>query len=160
MCAYIQKLHAHTRRNLDFLSFLTKAADYLVGFAKTFAGLIAALFIMVIARCLPKRICKYFSACATLVISFALFKNSIQQFSVFTAKSMFLHLTIACLTALTLLFCVYVATCLVGVGSARFMLNARRNVRYDSRHVKSFALRNDVICASVAYLSISPICLQ
>lgn len=90
--------------NLDFLSFLTQAADYLVGFAKTFAGLSVALIIFMLARCLPKRIRRYFSACATLVITFALFRDSVQQFTFFTIKASVVNFTIAYLTALTFLF--------------------------------------------------------
>lgn len=145
---------------MDFLSFLTQAADYLVGFAKTFAGLIAALILFMLAKCLPKRIRKYFSACATVVIAFALFKNSIQQLTFFTVKATVVNATIACLTALTLLFFVYVATYIAQNASVRPFSNARRDAKCDSRNAKSYALRNDDIRASVAFLRISPVRIQ
>ncbi len=145
---------------MDFLSFLTQVADYLVGFAKTFAGLGAALILIMVAKCLPNRIRRYFSACATMVIAFALFVNSIQQFPLIFVKASFARLAIAGLTALTILFFVYVATYIVRVNRTYVFGNARRIVKGDSRTVKSYALRNDDIAASDAFLSISPICLQ
>lgn len=141
---------------MDFLSFLTQAADYFVGFAKTFAGLMAALIIFMVARCLPRRIRKYFSACATVVISFALFKNSIQQLTFCTVKATVVNATIACLTALTILFFVYVATYIAQSASVRSFSNARRDAKCDSRIVKSYALRNDDICASAAFCASRP----
>ncbi len=146
--------------NLDFLSFLTQAADYLVGFAKTFAGLSVALIIFMLARCLPKRIRRYFSACATLVITFALFRDSVQQFTFFTIKASVVNFTIAYLTALTFLFFVYVAIYIADADVVRYFVNARRNVKCDSRFVKGYALHNDGISASASYLRISPVCLQ
>ena len=67
MRAYIREKKRARGENLDFLSFLTQAADYFVGFAKTFAGLMAALIIFMVARCLPRRIRKYFSARAPVM---------------------------------------------------------------------------------------------
>ena len=160
MRAYIREKKRARGENLDFLSFLTQAADYFVGFAKTFAGLMAALIIFMVARCLPRRIRKYFSACATVVISFALFKNSIQQLTFCTVKATVVNATIACLTALTILFFVYVGTYIAQSASVRSFSNARRDAKCDSRIVKSYALRNDDICASAAFLRISPVCIQ
>lgn len=145
---------------MDFLSFLTQAADYIVGFAKTFAGFSAALILFMVARCLPNRIRRYFSACATVVIAFALFKNSVQQLTFFTIKASVVNVTIACLTALTLLFFVYVASYIAQNDSARPLSNARREVKCVSRIVKSYALRNGDIFSSSAFLRISPVCIQ
>ena len=160
MRAYIREKKRARGETLDFLSFLTQAADYFVGFAKTFAGLMAALIIFMVARCLPRRIRKYFSACATVVISFALFKNSIQQLTFCTVKATVVNATIACLTALTILFFVYVAIYIADADVVRYFVNARRNVKCDSRFVKGYALHNDGISASASYLRISPVCLQ
>lgn len=159
MCVYSKNKSRAQGENLDFLSFLTQAADYLVGFAKTFAGLVAALTIFMIAKCLPKRIRRYFSACATLVIAFALFRSSVQQFTLLTFKTAIVNVTLASLTVLTFLFFIYVATHIADTASVR-LLNTRRNVKCDSRIVKGFALHNDDIVASSSFLRISPICLQ
>ncbi len=145
---------------MDFLSFLTHAADYLVGFAKTFAGLFAALTLFMVAKCLPNRIRRYFSACATTVIAVALLWDSFHQFSFFTLRAVFVNTTIACLTFLTFLFFVYIATYIARGNAIRSFQNVRRDIKCDSRTVKSFALRNDDIFASNAFLSISPICMQ
>ena len=145
---------------MDFLSFLTHAADYLVGFAKTFAGLFAALTLFMVAKCLPNRIRRYFSACASTVIAVALLRGSFHQFSFFTLRTVFVNTTIACLTFLTFLFFVYVATYIAQSASVRSFSNARRDAKCDSRIVKSYALRNDDICASAAFLRISPVCIQ
>lgn len=145
---------------MDFLSFLTHAADYLVGFAKTFAGLFAALILFMVAKCLPNRIRRYFSACATTVIAVALLRDSFHQFSFFTLRTVFVNTTIACLTFLTFLFFVYIATYIARGNAIRSFQNVRRDIKCDSRIVKGFALRNNDICASNAFLSISPICIQ
>ena len=145
---------------MDFLSFLTHAADYLVGFAKTFAGLFAALILFMVAKCLPNRIRRYFSACATTVIAVALLRGSFHQFSFFTLRAVFVNTTIACLTFLTFLFFVYIAIYIARGNAIRSFQNVRRDIKCDSRIVKGFALRNDDICASNAFLSISPICIQ
>ena len=145
---------------MDFLSFLTHAADYLVGFAKTFAGLFAALILFMVAKCLPNRIRRYFSACATTVIAVALLRGSFHQFSFFTLRAVFVNTTIACLTFLTFLFFVYIAIYIARGNAIRLFQNVRRDIKCDSRIVKGFALRNDDICASNAFLSISPICIQ
>ncbi len=151
---------AGQEERMDFLSFLTQAADCLVGFAKTFAGLLAALILFMVARCLPSRIRRYFSACATAVIALALLRDSFHQFSFFTLRAVFVNTTIACLTLLTFLFFVYIATYIARVSAIRLFQNVRRDIKCDSRIAKGFALRNDDICASNAYLSISPICIQ
>lgn len=145
---------------MDFLSFLTHAADYLVGFAKTFAGLFAALILFMVAKCLPNRIRRYFSACATTVIAVALLRGSFHQFSFFTLRAVFVNTTIACLTFLTFLFFVYIAIYIARGNAIRSFQNVRRDIKCDSRIVKGFALRNDDICASNAFLSISPISIQ
>lgn len=145
---------------MDFLSFLTHAADYLVGFAKTFAGLFAALILFMVAKCLPNRIRRYFSACATTVIAVALLRGSFHQFSFFTLRAVFVNTTIACLTFLTFLFFVYIAIYIARGNAIRLFQNVRRDIKCDSRIVKGFALRNDDICASNAFLSISPISIQ
>ena len=145
---------------MDFLSFLTHAADYLVGFAKTFAGLFAALILFMVAKCLPNRIRRYFSACATTVLAVALLRGSFHQFSFFTLRAVFVNTTIACLTFLTFLFFVYIAIYIARGNAIRSFQNVRRDIKCDSRIVKGFALRNDDICASNAFLSISPICIQ
>ena len=145
---------------MDFLSFLTHAADYLVGFAKTFAGLFAALILFMLAKCLPNRIRRYFSAWATTVIAVALLRGSFHQFSFFTLRAVFVNTTIACLTFLTFLFFVYIAIYIARGNAIRFFQNVRRDIKCDSRIVKGFALRNDDICASNAFLSISPISIQ
>ena len=145
---------------MDFLSFLTHAADYLVGFAKTFAGLFAALILFMVAKCLPNRIRRYFSACATTVLAVALLRGSFHQFSFFTLRAVFVNTTIACLTFLTFLFFVYIAIYIARGNAIRLFQNVRRDIKCDSRIVKGFALRNDDICASNAFLSISPICIQ
>ena len=151
---------AWQEERMDFLSFLTQAADYLVGFAKTFAGLFAALILFMVARCLPSRIRRYFSACATTVITVALLRDSFHQFSFFTFRAIIVNMTIAYITVLTFLFFVYVATYIARVNAIRSFQNVRRDIKCDSRTVKGFALRNDDICASNAFLSISPICMQ
>ena len=145
---------------MDFLSFLTHAADYLVGFAKTFAGLFAALILFMVAKCLPNRIRRYFSACATTVIAVTLLRDSFHQFSFFTLRAVFVNTTIACLTFLTFLFFVYIAIYIARGNAIRSFQNVRRDIKCDSRIVKGFALRNDDICASNAFLSISPISIQ
>lgn len=145
---------------MDFLSFLTHAADYLVGFAKTFAGLFAALTLFMVAKFLPNRIRRYFSACATTVIAVALLWDSFHQFSFFTLRVVFVNTTIACLTFLTFLFFVYIATYIARENAIRSFQNVRRDIKCDSRTVKGFALRNDDIFASNAFLSISPVCMQ
>ena len=145
---------------MDFLSFLTHAADYLVGFAKTFAWLFAALILFMVAKCLPNRIRRYFSACATTVIAVALLRGSFHQFSFFTLRAVFVNTTIACLTFLTFLFFVYIAIYIARGNAIRSFQNVRRDIKCDSRIVKGFALRNDDICASNAFLSISPISIQ
>lgn len=152
--------NARQEERMDFLSFLTHAADYLVGFAKTFAGLFAALTLFMVAKCLPNRISRYFSACATTVIAVALLWDSFHQFSFFTLRAVFVNTTIACLTLLTFLFFVYIATYIARGNAIRSFQNVRRDIKCDSRIVKGFALRNDDICASNAFLSISPICMQ
>lgn len=103
---------------------------------------------------------RYFSACATLVITFALFRDSVQQFTFFTIKASVVNFTIAYLTALTFLFFVYVAIYIADADVVRYFVNARRNVKCDSRFVKGYALHNDGISASASYLRISPVCLQ
>ncbi len=145
---------------MDFLSFLTQAADCLVGFAKTFAVLLAALILFMMARFLPNRIRRYFSACATMVIAVALLRNSFHQFSFFTFRTTFVNVAIACLTVLTFLFFVYIATYIARVNAIRSFKNVRRDIKCDSRIAKGFSLKNDDICASNAYLSISPIRIQ
>lgn len=76
---------------------------YLVGFAKTIAGLVAIALIFMLIRCLPSRMRAFVSACATVVITFALFKTSVENFGLFVVKTAIIHLAIAGIVTITVL---------------------------------------------------------
>lgn len=148
------------RRKLDFLSFLTLMADYFFSFAKTFAGVVAVGIILMIARCLPSRIRRYFSACATVVLGVALLRNSVEQFAFFTIKTSLTYFAFMSITAFAVLFFVYVATYIVDcVFRSQIRVWGKRLLRLDQSRIVANFFEGDIV-PSNAFLRISPIILQ
>lgn len=156
--ARIRKKQARIGENLDFLSFLALIADYCFSFAKTFAGFVAALIILMIARCLPSRIRRYFSACATAALCLALLKSPVEQLTFFTVKASVVYVSLLGLTAFAVLFFVYIATYIANGYLCERVFVDRYKAPYSRAGV---ALRGGACAlASNAFLQISPISLQ
>ena len=142
---------------MDFLSFLTQVTVYLVDFAKTIAGLVAIALIFMLIRCLPKRIRGFVSAFATTVIAFALFKNSLQNFGLFVAKTTIIHFAIVGIVSVTVTLCVIMAT--AAVLPHKFMQERVNVVPIHIRTHRLVSSRRSII-ASNAFLQTSPIIIQ
>lgn len=144
---------------MDFLSFLTEVMSFVVDIAKTIAALTAVGCIFLLIRLLPSRIRGFVSAIATSLLFFALFKSSVQQFAFIAIKTSIINYALVNITALTVLFFLYVATNCGFIFSREsgrigdFIPPGRVGVK------KCFS-RNDSIVASNSYLSISPVSLQ
>lgn len=144
---------------MDFLSFMTEVTSFIVGLAKTIAGLAVVGCIFLLIRLLPSRIRGFVSAIATSLLFFALFKSAVQQLTFFAIKTSILYIALINITAITVLFGLYFATYCGYIfskvtRSTRTFTPPRKwsEVQYLSRH--------DDIVASNSYLRISPVILQ
>ena len=141
---------------MDFLSFLTQVIGYLVGFANTIAGLVAIAFIFMLIRCLPSRMRAFVSACATVVITFALFKTSVENFGLFVVKTAIIHLAIAGIVTITVL---RVLMAIVAFFPRRFVQGQTVAIPIEIRQRRLASSRRSII-ASNAFLQTSPIIIQ
>jgi len=145
---------------LDFLSFLTEVTSYIVGLAKTIAGLAAVGCIFLLIRLLPSRIRGFVSAIATSLLVFALFKSMVQQFTFFAIKTSILYIALINITALTVLFGLYFAT-YCGVVFSSVGRNTDNTFTPPDKWGDVYhSSRHDDIVASNSYLRISPVILQ
>ncbi len=142
---------------LDFLSFLTQATSFIVDIAKTIASLAAVGCIFILIRLLPKRIRRFVSAIAALLLFVALYGYAVQQIAFLAIKTTLINFALVNICALTSLFCLYFATNCGYVFARKTRRFGSLLPRQSSTEVFS---RKEFIIASTSYLRISPIILQ
>ena len=94
---------------------------------------------------------------ATTVIAFALFKNSLQNFGLFVAKTTIIHFAIVGIVSVTVTLCVIMAT--AAVLPHKFMQERVKVVPIHIRTHRLVSSRRSII-ASNAFLQTSPIIIQ
>ena len=98
----------------------------------------------------------FVSACATVVITFALFKTSVENFGLFVVKTAIIHLAIAGIVTITVL---RVLMAIVAFLPRRFVQGQTVAIPIEIRQRRLASSRRSII-ASNAFLQTSPIIIQ
>lgn len=144
---------------MDFLSFLTGVLSFIVDFAKavTVMALVGCIFMLI--RLLPSRIRGIVSAFATSLLFVALFRFSVQHFSILAIKTIFSNYLLYNIKAFTVLFCLYIV-----ISCEAVLRHARggffKVVPIHNLDVKRHFAREVTIFPSNSFLMTSPVLLQ